>query len=61
MNGLESYYALSAAKEKAEKDKKNWDTLSQSEIDIYIESQMSHRGFVKGDYLGQGAYKWNKK
>jgi hypothetical protein len=60
MEGLNSYYALQDARKQAEKEGKEWDKLSQDDKDNYIKTQMEKRGYSRGDYIGQGSYKWNK-
>jgi hypothetical protein len=61
MEGLNSYYALQDAIEQAEKDGKDWDRLSQDIKDEYIAKEMKTRGYSRGEYIGQGSYKWVKK
>jgi hypothetical protein len=61
MEGLNSYYALQDAREKAEKNGKDWDSLTQDIKDEYIANEMKTRGYSRGDYIGQGSYKWVKK
>jgi hypothetical protein len=60
MEGLNSYYALQDARKEAEKNGKDWDSLSQDIKDDYIAKEMKKRGYSRGDYIGQGSYKWNK-
>jgi hypothetical protein len=60
MEGLNSYYALQDAREQAEKDGKVWDSLGQDIKDEYIDTEMKKKGYSRGEYIGQGAYKWVK-
>ena len=60
MEGLNSYYALQDAIKQAEKDGKDWDSLGQDVKDEYIANEMKKRGYSRGEYIGQGSYKWNK-
>jgi hypothetical protein len=60
MEGLNSYYALQDARKQAEKNGKDWDSLPQDIKDEYIAKEMKKRGYSRGDYIGQGSYKWNK-
>ena len=61
MESLQTYYALQDARTQADKDGKNWDELSQDIKDEYITKEMKKRGYSRGDYIGQGSYKWIKK
>jgi hypothetical protein len=60
MEGLNSYYALQDARVQAEKDGKDWNSLEQDTKDEYITKEMKKRGYSRGEYLGQGSYKWVK-
>ena len=60
MEALNSYYALQDARAQAEKDGKVWDSLSQDVKDEYIAKEMKKRGYSRGEYLGQGSYRWIK-
>jgi hypothetical protein len=61
MEGLNSYYALQDARKEAEKNGKDWDSLSQDIKDDYIVKEMKKRGYERGGYIGHGSYKWVKK
>ena len=60
MESLNSYYALQDARDQAEKDGKDWDSLDQDVKDEYVEKEMKKKGYSRGEYIGQGTYKWNK-
>jgi len=60
VEALNSYYALQDARAQAEKDGKVWDSLSQDVKDEYITKEMKKRGYSRGEYLGQGSYRWIK-
>lgn len=60
MEELNTYYALQDARNQAEKDGKDWDSMEQDAKDELIGREMKKRGYTRGDYRGQGSYKWNK-
>ena len=60
MESLNSYYALQDARDQAEKDGKDWDSLGQDVKDEYVEKEMKKKGYSRGEYIGQGSYKWIK-
>ena len=55
-----TYYAYGNAKEKAEAEGKNWDTMGVAAQDEYTDAEMRKAGYERGEYMGAGAWRWNK-
>ena len=52
---------MTAAKEQAKADGKDWDRIGVAEQDTYINAEMAKAGYKRGAYMGAGAGSWGKQ